>query len=59
MCIIWIYDWWELQFIVDSEGQIFEKLFMVILFTLRDFARSVCDNFIHEWDLQFIVNSEG
>ena len=31
-------EWHDLQFRVDSERQIFEKLFMEILFTLRNFA---------------------
>ena len=30
----------DLQFEVDCERQMFEKLFIAILFTLRDFARN-------------------
>ena len=36
-----IYKWRDLQFKVESERQIFEKVFMAILFTLRVFARNL------------------
>ena len=38
---ICVYEWLNLQFKVDSERQIFEKLFISILFTLRIFARNL------------------
>ena len=41
VCVNFIHEWWDLQFKVDSERQIFEKLFMAILFTLRVFARNL------------------
>ena len=41
MCVNFIHKWRGLQFKVDSERQIFEKLFMAILFTLRDFAKNL------------------
>ena len=36
-----IHEWRDLQFKVDSERQIVEKLFMAILFTLKLFARNL------------------
>ena len=39
LCFNYIHGWWDLQFKVDSERQIFEKLFVAFLFTLRVFAR--------------------
>ena len=39
MCLNFIHKWRDLQFKVDSERQIFEKPYMAILFTLRDFGR--------------------
>ena len=41
MCVNFIPEWRDLQFNVDSEGQIFEQLYMAILFTLRVFARNL------------------
>ena len=41
VCVNFIHEWRDLQFKVDSERQIFEKLFMAILFTLRVFARNL------------------
>ena len=47
VCVNFIREWRELQFNVDSEGQIFEKLFQCkfnypqSLFTLRVFARNL------------------
>ena len=35
VCVNFIYENWDLQFKVDSEQQIFEKLLKAILFTLR------------------------
>ena len=40
-CVNFIREWWDLQFNVDSERQIFKKLFMACLFTLRIFARNL------------------
>ena len=49
MCINFIRPWWDLEVYVDSELQIFEKLFHVV----------VVVNFIRDWrDLQFKVESE-
>ena len=39
--VILIYKWRDLQFKVDSGQQIFKKLLMAILFTLRLFARNL------------------
>ena len=36
-----VHMWRDLQFKVDSERQIFEKLFTAVLFTLRVFARNL------------------
>ena len=36
-----MHEWHDLQFEVDSEQQIFEKLFMGILFILRVLARNL------------------
>ena len=41
VCVNFIHEQRNLQLKVDSEGQIFEKLFMAILFTLRVFARNL------------------
>ena len=41
VCVNFLHTWRDLQFKVDSEWQIFEKLFMAILFTLRAFARNL------------------
>ena len=41
VCVNFIHEWRDLQFKVDSEQQIFEKLFMAILFSLRVFARNL------------------
>ena len=41
VCINLIHKWQDLQFKVDSERQIFEMLFMTILFALRVFARNL------------------
>ena len=41
VCVNFIHEWWDLQLKVDSERQIFEKLFMAILFTLRGFTRNL------------------
>ena len=41
VCVNLIHKWRDLQFKVNSERQIFEKLFMAILFTLRVFARNL------------------
>ena len=36
MYVNFVYKWQDVQFKVDSERQIFEKLFMAILFILRE-----------------------
>ena len=41
VCVNCIYRWRDLHFKVGSEQQIFEKLFMAILFNLRAFARNL------------------
>ena len=41
VCVNFIHEWRHLQFKIDSERQIFEKLVMAILFTLRVFARNL------------------
>ena len=41
VCVNFIHKWRDLQFKVDSERQIFEKLLMANLFTLRVFARNL------------------
>ena len=41
VCVNFIHEWRDLQLKVDPELQIFEKLFMAILFTLRVFARNM------------------
>ena len=33
MLLIFIHEWWDLQFKVDSEQQVLDKLSMAILFT--------------------------
>ena len=40
MCVNFMREWRNLQFNVHSERQIFEKLFMAILFTLRVFPEN-------------------
>ena len=35
-------EWWDLQFKVDSDRQIFEKLFMAILFKHSEFLPEIC-----------------
>ena len=37
-----LHEWQDLQFKVDSERQIFEKLFMAILFLLSEFLPEIC-----------------
>ena len=41
MCVNFVHEWGNLQFKVDSERHVFEKIFMAILFTLRIFARNL------------------
>ena len=41
MCVNFIYEWRDLQFKVDSERQIFEKLFKEISFALKVFGRNL------------------
>ena len=41
VCVNFIHKWRDLQFKVDSERQILEKLIMTILFTFRVFARNL------------------
>ena len=38
VCVNFIRDWWDLQFNVDFERQIFDKLFMAVLTILRVFV---------------------
>ena len=38
-----MHEWRNLQFEVDSERQIFEKLYMEILFTLKSFCQKSAD----------------
>ena len=40
-CVNFLHKWLHLQFKVDSERQIFEKIFMAILFTLGIFPRNI------------------
>ena len=42
-----IHDRRDLQFKIDSEGQIFEKFFLIILFTLRVFGRRLLRGSCH------------
>ena len=43
VCVNFIPKWREMQFKVDYERQIFfEKLFMAILFTLRELLPEIC-----------------
>ena len=42
VCFNFIHEWQDLQFNVDSEQQIFEKLFMAILFTFPEFLPEIC-----------------
>ena len=41
VCARFMREWRDLQFKDDSEQQIFEKIFMVDLFTFRVFARNL------------------
>ena len=41
VCVNFIHKWRNLQFKLDSERQICEKLLMAILFTIRIFARNL------------------
>ena len=41
MCVNFINVWRDLQFKLNSEQKIFERLFITILFTLRVFARNL------------------
>ena len=41
MCVNFIHKWRELQFKVNSERRIFEKLLIAILFALRVLARNL------------------
>ena len=41
VCVTFTHKWQDLQFKVDSERLIFEKLFMAILFSHRVFARNL------------------
>ena len=47
VCVYFIHDWRDIRFKVDSEPQIFEKLFMAILFTLRIFERKSPKKYFH------------
>ena len=39
VCVNFIHNWWDLQFKVDSERQIFEKLFTAISFNSQSFCQ--------------------
>ena len=41
VCVNFVHEWRYLEFKVDSKRQIFDKLFMAILFTFRIFARNL------------------
>ena len=41
VCVYFIYVWLDLWFKADSERQIFEKLFMTILFILPVFGKNL------------------
>ena len=41
MCVYFIYERRDLHFEVDSERQIFEKLFLAVSFMLRVFVRNL------------------
>ena len=60
VCVNFIHEWRDLHFNVDSERQIFEKLFhgrFIYSYFYTTFV--VCVNFIYEWrDLLFKVDSE-
>ena len=40
--IDFIHKWRDIQFKVDSERQIFEKLFMAIFYLLAEFLEEIC-----------------
>ena len=58
VCVNFIHEWWNLQFKVDSERQIFGKLSMAILFTLRDFARHLLRGSRRRNIFIFVVKSD-
>ena len=39
LCVLILYMWWDLQFKVDSERQIFEKIFMAIFIDPQSFCQ--------------------
>ena len=51
-----IQKWRDLQFKVDSERQIFEKLFMTVLFPLRAFARNLLKGNVGTYSLKSTPN---
>ena len=48
VCINFVHERRHLQFTVDSERQIFEKLFMVILLLCQKFCQSFCYIFVFD-----------
>ena len=64
VCVNFIHQWQDLQFKVDSERQIFKKLFMPIFFTLRVFPRTYSlkstlnERFLKSFSWQFFLLSE-
>ena len=60
MCVIFIHERQDLQFKVGSELQIFEKLFMAILFSFRVFTRNLLSGCHQEiflfWYLTWSLN---
>ena len=65
VCVNFMHGWRDLQFIIDSERQIFERLFMAILFTPRVFTRNLLRRsrqrniFIFSfWCLTWYLNSD-
>ena len=53
VCVNFIHNWWDLQFKVDSERQLFEKLF-----TLRAFVRNLLRG-SRRWNIFFIYRLVG
>ena len=40
--LIFVYEWWNLQFKIDSKRQVIEKLFKAILHLLSEFLPDIC-----------------
>ena len=59
VCVNFKHKWWDLQFKVDSEQQIFWETVMEILFTLRIFARNMLrKNRQRNFFLYFVLPTE-